>query len=85
MAEKGVVPRDGVVDEQVEHSSGSLEIFCSIAERLLHCLRRCLLGLLLVMIDQMNECVDQIIIDLAKSIIGETQQIKPCCPWRHTP
>ncbi len=73
---KGRPIRDGRIEEQIQHLPRSLEI----PGRLRHGLRgRNLgrdLGLLLVIVDQMDEGLDQVVVDLAEAMRGKTQQIQ---------
>src|SRR5258707_14138954 len=76
---KGRPIRDGRIEEQIQHLPRSLEI----PGRLCHGLRgRDLgrdLGLLLVIVDQMDEGLDQVVVDLAEAMRGKTQQIQADC------
>ena len=46
-----------------------------LTERPLHRLLRCQFGLLLLFIHQMHKGLHQVVVDLAKAIIGETQPV----------
>jgi hypothetical protein len=75
--------RNRRIDEQREHLAGGPEIGGNLAQRLLHCQLCRRFGLLLILIDQVDEGLDQVVVDLAKAIIGETQQVQPYRPRIH--
>jgi len=64
--------------------TGGLQTFGSIGECSLY---RCFcfqFALFLVLIDQMHERLDQVVVDLAKAMIGKTQQVQLRRGQRHT-
>ena len=51
---------------------------CCLDHRSLRCLFRGELGCLLVLNDEVNKCLDQIIVNLTKAMIKEAQQVQTC-------
>ena len=54
-----------------------------VGERALRGLFSGLAGRLLVLVDQINEGLDQIVVDLAKPVVGKTQQVQARDGDRH--
>ena len=60
------------IDEQAEHLASRLQVLTRLGDRALHGVLCLLLGLLLVLIDEVDERLDQMIINLAKAVVGKT-------------
>ena len=67
---------DRSVDEEVEDPAGGVEIAARGDQRLLRCGLGGKLGSRFVLVDQVDERLDEIVVDLAKSVIGEAQQVE---------
>lgn len=60
-----------------------MEVFRGLADSLVHRRLRGQLGPLLVLVDQVQESINQVVVDLAKAMVGKTQQIQPRRSLRH--
>src|SRR6266404_2647872 len=66
------------IDKQIQHLPSGLKVLGCLDHRSLRCLFRGELGCLLVLIDKVNKCLDQIIVNLTKAMISEAQQVQTC-------
>jgi hypothetical protein len=73
---EGHLGRDGRIDEEIQYRSGGLQVLARLIQRLARRLVRGLLGLFFILIDEMDERVDEIVVDLAKALMGEAQQVQ---------
>jgi len=69
--------------QQAQHFAGRLQAVGGVEQRLLHRGFGRELGLLLVVVHQMDERLDEVVVDLPESMEGEAQQVQPSRPLGH--
>jgi len=76
--------RDRRVEEQIENLTGGLEIPARPHRGLCRSDFGGELGLLFILVDQVNEGLDEVVVDLPVTMRSKAQQIKACCRNGHS-
>lgn len=75
-AGKGGIIWNRAVDEQAQDLTRGFQVSARFGERVLRRLARSLPRSLLVVVDETDEGLDQAVVDLAKAVAGEAQQVQ---------